>query len=56
MSTGLSNGEVGTLNEGSSLTVNLNDGVKINDSEVVAADIQGSNGVVHVINKVLIPE
>jgi len=56
LSTGLSNGKVGTLNEGKSLTVNLNGGVKINDSEVVAADIQGTNGVVHVINKVLIPE
>jgi transforming growth factor-beta-induced protein len=56
LSTGLSNGEVGTLNQGKKLTVNLNNGVKINDSEVVAADIQGSNGVVHVINKVLIPQ
>jgi transforming growth factor-beta-induced protein len=44
------------LNEGKKLTVNLSGGVKVNDSEVVAADIQGSNGVVHVINKVLIPE
>jgi len=56
LSSGLSNGEVGTLNEGKKLSVNLSGGVKINDSEVVAADIQGSNGVVHVINKVLIPE
>ena len=29
--------------------------VKINDSNVVAADIEGKNGVVHVIDKVLIP-
>jgi len=55
LSTALSNGNVPTLNEGKSLTVNLSGGVKINDSEVVAANIQGSNGVVHVINKVLIP-
>ncbi len=55
LSKSLANGMVGTLNEGKSLTVNLNSGVKINDSEVIAADIQGSNGVVHVINKVLIP-
>ncbi len=55
LSTGLTNGEVGTLNDGKKLTVNLSNGVKINDSQVVAADIQGSNGVVHVINKVLIP-
>jgi len=55
LSTGLTNGKVGTLNEGKSLTINLSGGVKINDSEVVAANIQGTNGVVHVINKVLIP-
>jgi len=55
LSKSLANGNVGTLNEGKSLTVNLTGGVKINSSEVIAADIQGSNGVVHVINKVLIP-
>lgn len=55
LSTSLENGEVGTLSEGKKLTINLSSGVKINDSEVVVADIQGSNGVVHVINKVLIP-
>jgi transforming growth factor-beta-induced protein len=55
LSTALSNGNIETLNPGKSIKVNLSSGVKINDSEVVAADIQGSNGVVHVINKVLIP-
>jgi transforming growth factor-beta-induced protein len=54
LSTALSNGQVSTLS-GKSLNVNLSGGVKINDSEVVAANIQGSNGVVHVINKVLLP-
>ncbi len=55
LSTDLSSGEVGTLNEGNSLTVDVSSGVKINSSNVVAADIQASNGVVHVIDKVLIP-
>lgn len=55
LSKSLSNGNVGTLNDGKNLTVNISNGVKINSSEVIAADIQGSNGVVHVINKVLIP-
>lgn len=54
LSTALSNGQVPTLS-GKALNVNLSSGVKINDSEVVAANIQGSNGVVHVINKVLLP-
>ena len=55
LSSSLSNGEVNTLNQGKKLMINLSGGVKVNDSNVVAADIQGSNGVVHVINKVLIP-
>jgi transforming growth factor-beta-induced protein len=56
MSTDLSNTKVGTLNEGSKLKVDISDGVKINDSKVVAADIKGKNGVIHVIDKVLLPE
>jgi len=56
LSTDLANGQVGTLNEGKDISIDLTSGVKINDSNVVAADIQGANGVVHVIDKVLIPE
>jgi len=55
LSTELTSGEVGTLNGDSNLNVDLSSGVKINESSVVAADIQGANGVVHVIDKVLIP-
>ena len=55
LSTELISGEVGTLNGDSNLNVDLSSGVKINESSVVAADIQGANGVVHVIDKVLIP-
>lgn len=54
MSTDLSNTSVATLN-GKKINIDLTDGVMINDSEVVTADIEGKNGVVHVINKVLIP-
>lgn len=56
LSTDLVNGEATTLNEGNKITVDLSSGVKINNSNVVAANIQGSNGVVHVIDNVLIPE
>jgi len=56
LSTDLANGEVGTLYESNTLQIDLTSGVKINDSNVIAADIQGSNGVVHVIDKVLLPE
>lgn len=54
MSTDLSNTSVATLN-GQKINIDLSSGVKINDSKVVAADIEGKNGVVHVIDKVLIP-
>jgi len=53
-STDLANGIVPTLN-GSDLQVDLTNGVMINDAEVVQPDVQATNGVIHVINKVLIP-
>lgn len=56
MSSDLSNTSVETLNKGNKIKVDISDGVKINDSKVVAADIAGQNGVIHVIDKVLIPE
>ncbi len=42
--------------EGQDLTVSITDGVvKVNDATVEATDSTASNGVVHVINKVLVP-
>jgi uncharacterized surface protein with fasciclin (FAS1) repeats len=55
MSTDLSNTSVATLN-GQKIKIDLSSGVKINDSKVVAADIEGKNGVIHVIDSVLLPE
>jgi uncharacterized surface protein with fasciclin (FAS1) repeats len=44
-----------TLN-GQSVTVEVTDaGVKINDANVVITDIEASNGVIHVIDSVLVP-
>ena len=56
MSTDLKNGmEAGTA-EGENIKVTLNsDGAKINNANVVAADVKASNGVVHVIDKVILP-
>jgi len=42
--------------EGDRLSVNARSGVKVNDASVVAADVVASNGVIHVIDQVLIPE
>lgn len=55
MSTELSNTSVATLN-GQKIKIDISNGVKINDSKVTTADISGTNGVVHVINKVLMPK
>ncbi len=54
MSSDLSNTSVATLN-GQKIKIDISNGVKINDSKVTAADIAGTNGVVHVIDRVLIP-
>lgn len=46
-----------TTVEGSSLMVRVENGqVRINDATVVTADVQATNGVIHVIDRVLIPE
>jgi transforming growth factor-beta-induced protein len=55
LSTDLANGMVGTLSGENMIAIDLTSGVKINDSNVIAADVQGANGVVHVIDKVLMP-
>lgn len=48
-------GDVKTV-EGSDITISMKDGkVMVNDAEVTTADIDASNGVIHVINNVLIP-
>lgn len=56
LSTDLSDGmEVTTLN-GKTATVTINEnGVFINDAQVTLADLTADNGVVHVINAVLLP-
>lgn len=53
-------GAVATLLDGQNITIDLTDGAKIKTSSqqtvnIVATDVQGKNGVVHVINKVLMP-
>lgn len=51
----LVNGDVTTLN-GGVVTVDLTNGVMINNADVTTADVLATNGVVHIINKVLIPD
>lgn len=55
MSTDLSDGMMAPTLNGESITVDLSMGVKINDSSVAIADIEATNGVIHVIDQVLVP-
>ncbi|MEX0964904.1 MAG: fasciclin domain-containing protein [Pseudohongiellaceae bacterium] len=41
--------------QGSALSVDATDGVKIDNANVVMADIETSNGVIHVIDSVVLP-
>jgi transforming growth factor-beta-induced protein len=54
LSSELTNGAVPTLN-GQDVTINLMAGVMVNASNVTLADLVVSNGVVHVIDAVLVP-
>lgn len=48
-------GQVKTVN-GKDLTIDVEDGqVKVNNARVIKTDVIGSNGVIHVIDTVLIP-
>ena len=40
---------------GADVEINLDDGVKVNDSNVIIPDVPACNGVIHVIDAVLIP-
>jgi uncharacterized surface protein with fasciclin (FAS1) repeats len=56
LSTDLSDGQIVTMYNNSDIFVIVNNGVFINGtSQVIVADIAASNGVVHVVNEVLIP-
>jgi len=56
MSSDLTDGMMATTVQGGDLTVDMSDGVMINGANVVTADIEASNGVIHVIDAVILPE
>ena len=41
--------------QGAEIAIDATDGVMINDATVIAADVTASNGVIHVIDAVLLP-
>jgi len=54
MAADVKDGKVATV-EGGTITIDTMSGVKVNDAKVVTTDIAASNGVIHVIDKVLVP-
>jgi uncharacterized surface protein with fasciclin (FAS1) repeats len=55
LSTDLTDGPVATV-QGEDITVDLTDGVTLNDSvSVSTADVDASNGVIHIVDGVLVP-
>ncbi|WP_299480305.1 fasciclin domain-containing protein [uncultured Roseibium sp.] len=42
--------------QGSEISVDATDGVKVDGAKVVTADIEASNGVIHVIDAVILPQ
>ena len=56
LSTDLTDGMKAKTVNGAEITIHLKGGkVFINDAEVVVADVQTDNGVIHAINKVIMP-
>ncbi|MFY0310314.1 fasciclin domain-containing protein [Leisingera sp. D0M16] len=55
MSSDLSDGMTAETVMGKEITVSMDGGVKINDATVTAADIETSNGIIHVIDTVILP-
>ncbi len=54
MAADIAAGDVATV-EGSTVKLATEGGVTVNDAKVTSADVAASNGVIHVIDKVLIP-
>ena len=56
MSGDLSDDMMATTVQGTDVMIDLDNGVMVEDATVVSADIETSNGVIHVIDKVILPE
>ena len=55
MSTDLTNDMAATTVNGAEVTIMTEGGVMVDNANVVSADIEASNGVIHVIDSVILP-
>ena len=56
MSSDLAGKELSTATvQGSNVDIDATDGVKVDNATVIAADIETDNGVIHVIDTVILP-
>ncbi|MFN4156756.1 MAG: fasciclin domain-containing protein [Paracoccaceae bacterium] len=55
MSTDLSEGLTAATVNGADVTITLDGGAKVNGATITTADIEASNGVIHVIDAVIMP-
>ena len=55
MSTDLTEGMTATTVNGAPITITLEGGAKVNGANIVQADIATTNGVIHVIDAVILP-
>jgi uncharacterized surface protein with fasciclin (FAS1) repeats len=55
MSTDLTDGMTAATVNGAEVTINTANGAQVNGANVVTADVDASNGVVHVIDQVILP-
>ncbi len=55
MSTDLKDDMMATTVQGGEVKIDLDNGPMVNDAKVVSADIAADNGVIHVIDKVIMP-
>ena len=56
MSGDLSDGMTATTVQGTDVTIGTTNGVTVDGAKVVQADIEASNGVIHVIDSVILPK
>jgi uncharacterized surface protein with fasciclin (FAS1) repeats len=55
MSTDLTEGMTAATVNGANITITLEGGAKVNGANITAADIETTNGVIHVIDAVILP-